>query len=491
MVVNSINFLLFFGIVFFVYYFPLKEKTKGQNVWLLLASYCFYGVAAWKMVPLLLVVTVVYYMLGHAIARYNETDERRASLLTTLGVVLGVGVLGYFKYLNFCIESVGDFLHAIGLQTHWSTLRILVPVGISFFTFKLISYVIEIHRQQIDPETDFVSFATYIAFFPTLLSGPIDRPGRFLPQLHAVRPFDYSLAVDGSRQILWGMFKKMVIADNIAVLTDATWQDVDGAGGGLLVVSALLYSIQLYADFSGYSDMAIGVGKLLGFRVAVNFRYPFFAVNIADFWRRWHISLTAWLTDYVFMPLNLQFRNWGKLGLSLAIVLNLVVVGLWHGANWTFVVFGLFHGLLFIQLILSGKFGKSYKMTIGRYDLPVWQDVLKMAQTFLLITLANLVFRADDLDACWRYIHRIYTFEWMGENYYLEGIPFGRKQLLLIGLFVLAMIATEWKCRDAEHGLSLQKFRLPGWARIGIYYLIIVALFVCQTEEKAFIYFQF
>lgn len=491
MVVNSINFLLFFGIVFFVYYFVLREKTKSQNVWLLLASYCFYGVAALKMVPLLLGVTVVYYLLGRAIGRCNETDERRASLLTTLGVLLGVGVLGYFKYLNFCIESIGGLLQAIGLQVHYSTLRILAPVGISFFTFKLISYVIEIHRQQIDPERDFVAFATYVAFFPTLLSGPIDRPGKFLPQLHRARSFDYGLAVDGSRQILWGMFKKMVVADNIAILTDATWKDVDGAGGGLLVLSALLYSIQLYADFSGYSDMAIGVGKLLGMRVAVNFRYPFFAVNIADFWRRWHISLTSWLTDYVFMPLNLRFRNWGKVGLSLAIVLNLVVVGLWHGANWTFVVFGLFHGLLFIQLIGSGTFGKSSKLTIGRYDLPAWHDAIRMAQTFLLVSMANLLFRADDLRACWGYIRRIGTFEWTAESDYLAGIPFGNMRLLLVCLFVFAMIATEWKCRDAEHGLSLQRFGIPGWVRIGIYYLIIAVVFAFQNEEKVFIYFQF
>ncbi|KAA6306840.1 Peptidoglycan O-acetyltransferase, partial [termite gut metagenome] len=231
--------------------------------------------------------------------------------------------------------------------TNWSTFNIIMPLGISFFTFKLISYVIEVHRQHIEPTTDVVTFATYVAFFPTIMSGPIDRPNSFIPQLQSKRIFNYDLAVDGCRQILWGMFKKMVVADNCATAVNKIWTEYQGESGGQLLLVAVLFAFQLYADFSGYSDMAIGVGKLLGFKITKNFNYPFFKTNIAEFWRGWHISLTSWLTDYVFMPLNIKFRSIGKWGTIVAIIITFVLVGLWHGANWTFAVFGLYHGLLY------------------------------------------------------------------------------------------------------------------------------------------------
>lgn len=305
MQVNSLNFLLFFTIVFVGYYSVCAGKARWQNGWLLLASYVFYGIVEWKMIPLLLVATAVIYALGIGIERYNNSQcERKASLLTTLGVVACVGLLLYFKYLNFFIESFGAFLNVIGLQTNWPTFAIVMPLGISFFTFKLISYVVEVHRGHISASRDFVEFANYIAFFPTILSGPIDRPKAFLEQTSCGRTFDYAMAVDGCRQILWGMFKKMVVADNLAQMVNGTWTGPESQSSVALIIGALAYPLQMYADFSGYSDMAIGVGKLLGIRVAINFRYPFFATNIAEYWRRWHMSLTSWLTDYVFMPLN-------------------------------------------------------------------------------------------------------------------------------------------------------------------------------------------
>ena len=358
MIFNSFNFILFLFIVFFFYYFPLKENTRGQNWLLLFSSYFFYGFAEMKIVPLLLVVTTIFYTIGLAI--HKTKNEKKSSWLTTIAVLTGIGVLLYFKYFNFFIGSFARIFNNIGLQTNWTTFNIILPLGISFFTFKLISYVVEIHRGKIEPTKDFVAFATYIAFFPTIMSGPIDRPS-FISQINNKRPFNYSLAVDGCRQFLWGLFKKVVLADNLAVYTEQAWSNVQDSSGSTLLLAAIFYSFQMYTDFSGYSDMAIGTGKILGFRITDNFNYPFFATNVADYWRRWHISLTSWLTDYVFMPLNVKFRSLGKWGTIFAIIINMVVVGIWHGPNWTFAVFGLYHGLLFVPLILSGSFFKKKK----------------------------------------------------------------------------------------------------------------------------------
>ena len=286
MVVNSLVFLLFFTLVFAVYYIPVgKNSPKLQNIWLLLASYFFYGFADWKLILLLIGTTVVFYGIGLWLnAEMKRQNMRKASMITTLGVLIGVGILFYFKYLNFFADSFAQLLKAIGFNVSWATLNIVLPIGVSFFTFKLISYVIEIHRERIEVCEDLVEFALYIAFFPTILSGPIDRPNKFLPQLRCYHTFDYNLAVDGCRQILWGMFTKMCIADNLSVVVDYVWDDYSAQSAMALTVAALLYPIQMYADFDGYSNMAIGVGKLLGFRVTRNFNHPFLARNPAEYW---------------------------------------------------------------------------------------------------------------------------------------------------------------------------------------------------------------
>ena len=372
MVVNSYSFLLFFVVVFIVYYLPVCKKTPlFQNTWLLLVSYFFYGYADWRMIPLLLGTTMVFWLIGLWLSHQMEKgNTKAASRITTFSVILGIGILLYFKYLNFFIDSLAELLQAIGLQVSWTTLNIILPIGVSFFTFKLISYIIEIHREHIQPSKDLTEFAAYIAFFPTILSGPIDRPDKFLPQMKQVHTLDYSLAADGCRQILWGMFTKMIIADNLAIITNQAWAGYDHLPSTMLLIAALLYPIQLYADFDGYSNMAIGVGKLLGYRVNRNFNHPFLARNMAEFWRRWHMSLTGWITDYVFMPLNIAFRNIGNTGIILAAMINLTLIGLWHGANWTFGVFGFYHGLLFIPLIISGAFGKNKKLKENSHGLP-------------------------------------------------------------------------------------------------------------------------
>ena len=487
MLVNSIPFLLFFSVVFVVYYLPISRKSpKFQNLWLFLASYFFYGYADWRMIPLLLGATAVFYGLGlwlkHLI---DEGKVKDASWVTTLGVVIGVGVLLYFKYLNFFAESFADLLSLIGLKVSWTTLHIVLPVGVSFFTFKLISYIIEIHREHIEPCCDFIEFGTYIAFFPTILSGPIDRPGKFLPQLRTIRSLDAEMTTRGLQQILWGMFKKMVIADNLMGIIDSTWE-MQSFTGSTYLLAALLYPIQMYADFSGYSDMAIGVGRLLGIKVAQNFTYPFFARNVAEYWRRWHISLTSWITDYVFMPLNIAFRNIGNWGVIFAVIINLVVIGLWHGANWTFGLFGLYHGLLFIPLVLSGAFAKNKKLKPGALGLPKFRDFLMMCLTYVLVAIGLVIFKADSVGQAVNY------FSLMGQHS-LFAVPrfigMDNAKFLISVPFIIILIIADWRNIKKECPLFFEKNH--NWKTILCYFLIVASIYFLGAESSSFIYFKF
>ena len=488
MVVNSLNFLLFFVIVFVVYYLPISKNTpKFQNTWLFLSSYFFYGFADWKMIPLLFGATVVYYGMGLWLkAEMEKQNARAASNITTLGVVLGIGLLLYFKYLNFFAESFFQLLNGIGLYVSWTTLNIVLPIGISFFTFKLISYIIEIHREHIQPSSDFIEFGVYVAFFPTILSGPIDRPNKFIPQLKAKRVFNYNMAIDGSRQILWGMFTKMCIADNLAIATDSIWSDFSSQNGSTLLLMALLYPIQMYADFDGYSNMAIGVGKILGINIAKNFNHPFLARNIAEYWRNWHISLTGWLTDYVFSPLNIAFRNLNNLGIILAILVNFVLIGLWHGANWTFAIFGLYHGLLYIPLILSGSFGKKKKLRPNNYGLPKRNDFLKMLGTYCLVSLGLIFFRANSILDAISYSKGIISDS-------IIKMPFLGGSSVCIGfLLALYLLIVEWRYRDRDYPLQ-QKVGSLGLISLRLSDFVIITLIILfgNIDSKQFIYFQF
>lgn len=484
MVVNSINFLIFFVVVFTVYYLPICGKApRFQNLWLLLTSYFFYGFADWKMVPLLLGANIVFFCIGLWLKSEMEKGHvKNASNITTLGVLLGVGVLLYFKYLNFFAESFAQLLGAIGLTVSWTTLNIVLPIGVSFFTFKLISYVIEIHREHIQPSKDIVEFGTYIAFFPTLLSGPIDRPNSFLPQLWVVRRFNYDLAVDGCRQILWGMFTKICIADNLAILTDETWNNIAGSNGSTLLLSALLYPIQMYADFDGYSNMAIGVGKLLGINVTKNFNHPFLARNIAEYWRNWHISLTGWLTDYVFQPLNIAFRYIGHFGIIYAVIINFLLIGLWHGANLTFLLFGLYHGVLYVPLILSGSYIRRKKLQPNKYHLPKLKDFVNMASTFFMVSIGLILFRASTVKQAYEFIYSLI-------NSSILIIPNDPLTFLKLLVICLVYLLIEWVQRKKDHDLDIS-FKSP-ILRYVIYFIVFFLTISGSGNPKTFIYLQF
>lgn len=489
MVVNSINFLLFFVVVFIVYYLPINRKyPKFQNIWLFLVSYFFYGFADWRMIPLLLGATIVFYGIGLWLK--NEMvrgHDKTASHITTFGVLLGICILLYFKYLNFFADSFAQLLNAIGFNVSWTTLNIVLPIGVSFFTFKLISYIIEIHREHIDDCKSFLEFGTYIAFFPTILSGPIDRPNKFIPQLKVIHDFDYSLAIDGSRQILWGMFTKMCIADNLSSITDNVWQFPDNVAPLDIVEVSLLYPIQLYADFDGYSNMAIGIGKILGFNITKNFNHPLLARNTAEYWRRWHMSLTSWITDYIFMPLNIAFRDLRNYGIILACIINLVVIGLWHGANWTYGIFGLYHGLLFIPLIFSGSFGKMKKIKSNKYGLPKIKDFSRMFLTYILVSIGLIIFRSSSVSDAVHFVICIFKNQIPLEasvNTYVRPIT---------SLFILILIISEWIKREEEYPLQftnsfILNHRFGRWI---IYFAIAFAIILYQGLSNSFIYFQF
>ena len=360
MIITSVSFLIFFLIFLFCYFYLFKDNANWQNFITLVASYFFYGWADWRMVPLLIVYTIIFYYVGIDIGKMiSENNKRRAKIYLMLGVVLGVGILFFFKYLNFLFSGRVKISCWLGLQANYSSLKIILPLGVSFFTFKFISYVVEVWRGNIRPTKDFVTFATYIAFFPTIMSGPIDRPGTFIPQLEHSRHVNWRNVEEGCKRILWGLFCKMCIADVVCSYTDSVFDNLHEHSAVSIVFATVLYSFQIYADFNGYSNMAIGVGQIMGIKVMENFRQPYFADSVSDFWRRWHISLSTWIRDYIYIPLGGNRK--GKVRMYVNQLVAMTLCGLWHGANLTFVVWGLLHGLL----VCVHKF---YSQTILHHD---------------------------------------------------------------------------------------------------------------------------
>jgi D-alanyl-lipoteichoic acid acyltransferase DltB (MBOAT superfamily) len=488
MTIHSLPFIVFFSAVFLLYYAPFKFRDKAlyQNVLLLAASYLFYGLVNWKMIPLLIAASAVYYALGIAIADAGKASAK-ANMLAAIGACIGIALLLYFKYLNFFIASFIDLFNLFGLRTNIHTLHIIMPLGLSFWTFKLMSYCFEVRDKTVASVRNIIPFAIYAAFFPAITAGPIDRPEKFIPQLRSERTFDYGLAVDGARQMVWGMFKKLVIADRFTIAIDGAWGAPLETAGINLLIAAFLFSVQLYADFSGYSDIAIGAGKLLALKTAKNFNYPFFARNIAEFWRNWHISLTSWLTDYVFMPLHDRFRKWGKAGVMLAISINFLLVGLWHGANWTFVALGLYHGVLYIPLIASGNFGRIPKHRVNKLGFPPLKDALQMLLTFTLVTFGMVILRANNISRWLEYL-RALVFNFFPLSLSIESLQ-GKRILVSVALLLLEWFSFRYKM---EYALCLatkfnRLWRYAAYVLIAV--LISAYLFGADTQE--FVYQQF
>ncbi len=485
MVVNSLAFLWFFLIVLVIYYL-CQQKKELQNMFLLFSSYWFYSQVDIKMTLLLIILTLSFWLLGKGVSHYlDQEDERKAALVTNVGVVVGIGALFYFKYLNFFAGAIATLASNIGIHLSWTTLNLVVPIGLSFFTFKLMSYVLDIYNGKMMPEKNIVSFANFIAFFPTILSGPIDRPKPFLKQVNQVRRFNPDNFLTGFRRVLWGMFLKMCIADRLDIYVSAIWNNYEHHSAISIIFASLLYPFQMYADFAGYSEMAIGVALILGFKVAENFKRPFFVTDIAGYWSRWHMSLTSWLTDYVFLPLNIKFRKLGVNGTIIAIMLNMAFIGMWHGANWTFLLFGIYHGLWYIPLMLSGQFFKKRTIEVNAKGWPKMPYVFKMAGIYLVVTFGLMLFHSASMTEFFNICGCIIT-NWNG------GLFADMSTMVNAAICSVALIYVDIQ----EEWFPKKKLFLPSFAERLRWELTVSVEIICILlfgvfDNNQFIYFQF
>lgn len=481
MVFNSFTFLVFFVLFFILYWGIFNRNFKQQNLLLLLGSYLFYAWSDWRFLFFLIGISLLNFFLGI----YIEKNTKYKQFLLYIGLIQGIGGLAFFKYYNFFITSFKDFFHSLNININLHTLTIIVPLGISFFTFRTLSYLIDINKGKITATKDWIVFFNYVSFFPTILSGPIDKSKSFVPQLEKKREFTYSEARNGMLQILWGVFKKVVIADNCANSVSTIFDNYQTLSGSTLLLGAFLYTFQIYADFSGYSDMAIGFSRILGFKITKNFDFPFFSQNIAEFWRKWHISLTSWLTEYVFTPLSIAFRDYGKLGLIIAIIINFTICGIWHGANWTYVLFGFLHGCYFIPLIINGTMNKKKKIDKDKL-VPSFKEFINIFGTFVVVMLTFVLFRANTVQEAFTIISKILSPSIL----YLPKF-YGMLKALITLIFVLIFILTEWNGRNEEYATASLGINWKRPLRYALYYAIIIAIFWFHGEEEQFIYFQF
>lgn len=487
MLFNSLEFVLFFISFFILYWFVFKQNVKFQNVLILIASYIFMGWWDIRFLLVLIISSIINFVLGIYIAK-AEDNENRQRLLLRLGLLHGLGSLLFFKYCNFFIQSFVGAFDAFGVHLNIHTLNIILPLGISFYTFRAMSYLMDIESGKTEPVKDWVVFFSYLSFFPSSLSGPIDKARDFVPQLERSRTFDKVVAADGLRQILWGLFKKVVIADNCSGITAQVFEQYHIYPGSTLVVVAFLYTIEIYADFSGYSDMAVGIARLLGFNIMNNFRLPFFAQNIAEFWQKWHISLTTWMTEYVFTPLSFIFRAQGKRGTILAIIINFVLVGLWHGANWTFIVYGFLHGCYFIPLILKGTVNAN-KVIAKDSFFPTFKEFANVLGTFLLVMLTLIIFNSHSLSQAVDYYKHLFSSSLFSAPALPAGMRMIKLQLTMV--FIGIMFIIEWIGRQQTYAianLGLTWYRPLRWT---MYYVLIFLIFYFSGNEQQFIYFQF
>lgn len=488
MLFNSIEFAVFLPIVFAIYWL-LRKSVRWQNVFLLLASYVFYAWWDYRFLLLLIGLSVAAYGSGMLIERsrkctvYGVRCTNWAKFWMVTNVIIDVGVLAVFKYYNF---FVGSFADLFGLQNSIHSLKIVLPLGISFFTFQAIAYVVDVYKRKIEP-TNLVDCLLYIGFFPKLLAGPIEHTTNLIPQIQKPRVFEYDLAVDGCRQILWGLFKKVVVADNAALYVNQVYGDYAHQSGSTLLLAAILYTIQIYGDFSGYSDMAIGSAKLLGFRFRDNFLFPYFSRNMNEFWRRWHISLNTWFVDYVYIPLG-GSRN-GKWHTIRNIMIVFLLSGLWHGADWSFVAWGAYHGLLLVLLILLNRNTKYEQVVAYAKTIPNLKESGQMVLVFALATFGWMMFRADNMTQFVDYTVRmcdrsLLSGPWLMDRYYY----------MPTFLFIVINFAVEWIQRDKQHALQdIQKYKLFAnrYVRLVLYALFAFATLAMRGGAKDFIYFQF
>ena len=480
MLFNSFEFLIFLPAVFLLYWFVFKP-LKWQNLFVVAASYLFYGWWDWRFLILIAITTFCSYASGLLIQKYAGRRTRRRIVCAT-NILLNLIILGIFKYLNFFGENFALLLDALGFKCDWVTLDILLPVGISFYTFQALSYTIDVYRGNIQPTRNIVAFFAFISFFPQLVAGPIERATNLLPQFLVPRKFDYAKAVDGMRQILWGLFKKMVVADNCAVAVNMIFDQYQSFDGFTLFIGGLLFTFQIYGDFSGYSDIAIGTARLFGINLMRNFNYPYFSRNIAEFWRRWHISLTTWFRDYVYFPLGGSRRGkWKTIRNTFIIFL---VSGMWHGANWTFICWGAYNALLFMPLLIVGRNRRYTDVVAQGRLLPSFKELLQIVVTFLLVVVGWIIFRAENINDAFNYITLMATD-------FTPHLPEHGKSALL---YIAILMIVEWLHRDRQFGLQISDgggLLARRGVRWTIYVILALFTLLCAGTQEEFIYFQF
>jgi D-alanyl-lipoteichoic acid acyltransferase DltB (MBOAT superfamily) len=491
MLFNSIGFAIFLPIVFIFYWFVTNKNLIIQNTFLLIASYFFYAWWDWRFLFLLAIISIFNYFIGIRIDK-TEIDKNKKIWLIA-GLIINIGVLGVFKYYNFFIDSFIDLASLIGYNLPRSTTKIILPVGISFYIFLSLSYIIDIYKKNLNANRNIVEVLLALSFFPIILAGPIQRPLSLLNQIVKRREFNYDQAVNGLKQILWGLFAKVVIADRLAQNVDDIFSNYSKCSGSTLLLGAILFTIQIYADFSGYSNMSIGIGKLFGFNLMQNFAYPYFSRDITEFWKKWHISLTTWFRDYLFLPIsftiswkikngNVFFIKTDQFIYIVASIITWFLIGLWHGPRYTFIIWGMIHGLFLIIYHLQKNPRKKLFQRIGINNK---NSVIVMGETLItliIIMIAWVFFRANSLNEALIYINETFSKS-------LFTIPEIRPKMTILSVFIFFII--EWFGRENQYAISLLGIKWIKPLRWAFYYSIILIIFFFAGKQQEFIYFQF
>lgn len=479
---TSIDFAIFLPIVFVLYWFVFSNNIRLQNLTIVISSFIFYGWWDWRFLSLIVISIFVDYMVGIGLSKHNNIRKRK--IILSLSIICNLGFLAFFKYYNFFLDNFILAFEFFGTKIRASTLSVILPVGISFYTFQTLSYSIDVYKRKLKPTKDFIAFSAFVSFFPQLVAGPIERASNLLPQFYKRRSFEYSNAVIGMQQIFWGLFKKLVIADNCAQFANEIFEKSSELNGSTLLLGAFLFTFQIYGDFSGYSDIAIGTSRLFGFNLMQNFNYPYFSRDIAEFWRRWHISLSTWFRDYLYIPLG------GSRGTTRLRIRNTFLIfllsGLWHGANWTYVVWGTLNAVYFLPLLLTNRNRNNLGIVSKGKLIPTLKDFLSILITFGLTMIAWIFFRAENIGHAVNYIQGI-----ISPSLFMLPEISNQMDFVITIFFIVSLLIIEWKGRELSFPIENLGADWPQSIRLIIYTIFFTVTLLLSGSEQDFIYFQF
>jgi len=486
MLFNSLDFAIFLPVVFLLYWFVAQKNLKLQNILIVISSYIFYGWWDWHFLSLILLSTLVDYSVGLGLLKQENLTKRKILLWTS--VLVNLGLLGFFKYYNFFLDNFITAFSFFGSPIKANSLNIILPVGISFYTFQTLSYTIDVYKRKLEPTKDFIAFSAFVSFFPQLVAGPIERAANLLPQFYKKRIFNYSKAADGMRQILWGLFKKIIIADNCAEYANLIFNNSENYNGSTLVLGTIFFSFQIYGDFSGYSDIAIGTSRLFGFNLKQNFAFPYFSRDFAEYWRRWHISLSTWFRNYLYIPLG------GSRGSTLMKVRNVFVIfivsGFWHGANWTYILWGALNAIYILPLVLTNNNRNNLEIVAKGKLLPSTKEFFLMFLTFGLNLFAWILFRAESVNHALQYSSEIFSKSLFTIPKGSDFIGTTLHPLTILTLISIFMVI-EWLARGDKFALEKILLNINKYLRVIIYFILMFYIITHISNEQEFIYFQF